>query len=244
MDPTLYFQPPDGMSKKQLKTWYMEFLGYFPKFWWKSYVNKREGMKMSDLHAAKRGLKAADVQIVDCICTLNNSVPYTIGTLTSTQYHTTDLYQDIMVGPTCKQEEKENTMRLYANGADSETKNFILTRLSTAAATKKTALKTTYGLVDDAAPKTPKELVDRILAGNIVLPKDADDKDRYSYYGIRDMFETIRFRDPKVLEDKDGYKVAADKVDLAVKTTEETIVVLDAQTGLKALQDFEAATFQ
>lgn len=141
-------------------------------------------------------------------------------------------------------EKENNTMaRVYDGGLEATQKNYLFDRVASAVSEKREDLRQTFGLKDDADPKTPKELVDRIMAGQIVLPENADKPDVWDFVSVRSMLIQIRWRDPKKLEDKVGYEAAARKLKDASKATDDIIMTSDAPTGLKAFQEFQAATF-
>lgn len=227
-------KPPAGLSKKELKNWYQANLGYLPHKW------------LQDYKQAKKALKKAQVPMSTCSLYIPSVSLSCFDETQTVSYATmitesTGTYPEVR-GVPCKQKEKDTTMtHLYETG--SEPKNYLFKRLDAAAVQKKDDLKRTFGLVDDAAPATLTELIARIQAGNIVLPHDADNKDRWAYTDDGYMIRQVRYRDPAKVEDKDGYSVASDKVNAAKKTVEDTIVVMDAPSGLKALQDFEATSF-
>lgn len=121
------------------------------------------------------------------------------------------------------------------DNTESKQRSFLTGQLYDAYETAKMALKRQFGLIDDETPETMPDLVKRIQDGLFVIPEKYKDAKVYGSLG------SIRWRDPKKVEDKDGF--AAAKVDLK-KTFAEAqriIMILTPAEGLKALQDFEAA---
>jgi hypothetical protein len=100
---------------------------------------------------------------------------------------------------------------------------------------KRTALARKFGIIDDEAPETAQELVDRILAGKFVL---GEKKDRTHYSPV----QNIQWRDPAITKDEVGFKAAAEKLAKEHQKVVDTIQILPPEQGLKALQEYEAAT--
>ena len=115
--------------------------------------------------------------------------------------------------------------------------NYLLARLTNLSYTKASELRKDFGLTDDPFPETPKELLARITEGKYVLPKESEDKSSFC------PLDYIRWRDPAKLEDKEGYKAADKLFQVDYTTTKDQIWVKDLDTGLKALQDFEAKKY-
>lgn len=90
-----------------------------------------------------------------------------------------------------------------------------------------------FGLTDDERPKSPKELVERIKAGQIVLPENADKENWYNPW------DTIRWRNPKTKEDVEGYKAAKQELSDAFIKTKRQIMIASLADGLVALEKFE-----
>jgi hypothetical protein len=95
-----------------------------------------------------------------------------------------------------------------------------------------------FGLADDSPPMTVKEMLDRITSGKYIL-----NAEKYGEQNPCYLTRYIRWRDPAVKEDKEGFKVFEEKLSKATTDTRDIINIKDADIGLKALQDFEAATF-
>lgn len=116
---------------------------------------------------------------------------------------------------------------------------YLEIRLSQVYGEKKDKLRKTYGLSDQNAPRSPKELVERIKSGMFVLPTDwaEDDECTPQWYMSR-----IRWRDPSLTEDKDGYKVAALQLRTEYDKVLDSIKIKDPTEALPELQAWEAVT--
>ncbi len=86
-------------------------------------------------------------------------------------------------------------------------------------------------------PKTVKELKERMAAGKYLI--DSDDNIKIYEYDSPGHF--ITFRDKPI--DRDGYDAAVEEIEKARISATDQIMVGDAATALKAVQDFEARTF-
>lgn len=117
-------------------------------------------------------------------------------------------------------------------------RRYLRDRLETIKYAQKRDLRKVYGLDDDEAPKTPKEMAERLASGRFVV-KGAEDKDqkdiqyRWSSY--------IVWRDPSVKEDKAGFDAAYDELKKALKPVEDAIAIKTPAEALKALEEFEAS---
>lgn len=150
--------------------------------------------------------------------------------------------------------EKDNTMRVYSNNAEQfaiEQRNYIAHQLDLAATEANTSLTKFFAIFDDAAPATPKEFVDRILAGKYILPKNrrGDDlsedtcdcyDDDFCYQSPAQM---IIWRDPAKKADRDGYDAAVEDMNAAKKAANEVVMLGTLEEARKALEDFRAKTF-
>lgn len=101
-------------------------------------------------------------------------------------------------------------------------------------------LQKKFGLVDDDAPLTANELVQRIKDGKFVIPEGKGDTRYYSGYNGTAMIE---WRDPAVKKDRKGYDEAEKVLNKAVTELGDKIEILDPVESLKALQEFEATEF-
>lgn len=103
--------------------------------------------------------------------------------------------------------------------------------------TKKYALKKQFHLIDDDAPKSPKEMAERIAAGKFIIR--GLDKEETRYFSS---YDAIVWRDPAVKPDQAGYDAVKTEMDKKYRETVDTITILDPKDGLDALREFEAWT--
>jgi hypothetical protein len=107
-------------------------------------------------------------------------------------------------------------------------------------------LEAKFGLTDDKAPTTPKELKERIASGKftiIGLPKDGDDEDEYDddYFGCYTSWHRLlKWRDPSKKSDFEGFEAANKELrDLRQKTL-DIIKIDEPKAGLDAIKALEA----
>lgn len=112
--------------------------------------------------------------------------------------------------------------------------SYLQGRIYTIVSQADTALERKFGLIDDEAPHTPKELVDRIASGKYVLPEKNDRN--YGYGPLHGM----KWRDPSMVTDRDGYRAAAATLEKAAQPIKDAIQILPVDQALKMLQDFES----
>lgn len=121
-----------------------------------------------------------------------------------------------------------------ADNTEKDQRKYLKSRLYDAFYEKKADAKRKFGLVDDKAPANAEELIDRIKNGKFtVTPKEQ----RSRWEGP---FEAIRWRDPSVKEDKDGYEAAKAELEKAFKEAEDVIVIKTPSEGLDAVKAFQA----
>lgn len=148
-------------------------------------------------------------------------------------------------------QEKEPTMRYEFDNYDDDgprmsgtvteidrQRSYLTGRLTGIVNDKEELARSFFGLVDDDRPRSPKEVVDRILAGQIVLPKDAD-KPSWEC-----PLNRIRWRDPAKVENTTGFQTFLKTMETASVETLDTIITTDAATGLKAMQAFKELPIQ
>lgn len=133
-----------------------------------------------------------------------------------------------------------------ADTSAQDQRSYLRDRLHSLYYEKYNELEKQFGLVDDDSPTTAKEVVERIQAGKYMLPKDEDNKndkkkDLYSIlYGHGK--NVIRWRDPDLKEDKEGFEAAAKTMKAEWQKAKDTIVIASPADGLEALRAFEAYT--
>lgn len=102
-----------------------------------------------------------------------------------------------------------------------------------------TALKKQFGLVDDDAPRTPAELIERITSGNYTIDEEHLD---YKSWGAGGAAEYIRWRNPNVIEDKAGFKAAEKKLDDAYQSAKDAAILSPVADLQKVIDDFKSFT--
>jgi hypothetical protein len=120
---------------------------------------------------------------------------------------------------------------------DQKQRHFLETQMWDAYYTLQNKANKAFGLEDDASPATAKELVKRIQDGKFMLLPDDD----------REIWERplkyIRWRDPALKEDQDGYKAWKENTLEPAKTkAERAIQIKTPEEGLAALEAFESTT--
>lgn len=146
-----------------------------------------------------------------------------------------------------KSKKGNNPMRYYdeyndvyvdappAQTDDYQKRNYLQGRIYETQSAKNHDLMKTFGLVDDDAPATAKEFIQRIQDGKFVLKKETEDKKTYR------PADFITWRDPAVLEDQEGFAAASVKFSVAVTDAVDTAkIAADPADGLKALKALEA----
>lgn len=144
-------------------------------------------------------------------------------------------------------QEKEQDMSSYASvtniAADTTEKDqrrYLEKRLYDISYEIKTGLKKQFGLIDDAAPLTAEDFIARIKDGKYTV--DAEDLKRETW-SATSAAGYIRWRDPSVVEDKDGYKAAKAAMEAEVTKVTDIIKIKTPADGLAALQAFEGWTY-
>jgi hypothetical protein len=109
----------------------------------------------------------------------------------------------------------------------------ILNRMYDVKCEKEEALRHEYGMKNDERPSTAKELVARILAGLYVM------RDEYADYDCYNPVEYITWRDPKVVKDIEGFKVALKALEKKYVETVDKIYISTGEEALKLFNKFE-----
>lgn len=104
---------------------------------------------------------------------------------------------------------------------------------------KTIAAEKQFGLVDMDCPKTPQEFVDRIKNGLFIFdnPDNASDSD---YWQWNNPVSDIRWRDPAVKGDKEGFKAAREVLKAEHIKLKDSIQIKDPVESLAELQAWEA----
>lgn len=108
---------------------------------------------------------------------------------------------------------------------------YLQNRLSEAEYEKSYDFQKQFGLQNDAAPATAREVVKRIQDGKFILPEITRDGGYHS----------ITWRDPAVKQDVEGYNAAWEKAQELVQSTKDIIMIKTPAEGLAALQAFETS---
>lgn len=143
-------------------------------------------------------------------------------------------------------QEKETTMAygdLTTTNLETQQRNYLKRRLDEVFYTKKADLRTKFNIDFNASPKTKDELQRKLTAGEFELKTnyfDADGKPNYCYGS---MLDAVRWIDPARKEDRDGYDAAKEALNKVFTAAKDVAMMKSLDDGLKALQDFEAATF-
>ena len=122
----------------------------------------------------------------------------------------------------------------------SKARKYLATRIDDVIFDKKLELKKTFGLTDDKSPETFTDFLARIQAGKYVYPEEKKDKPRFDTWSI---VAGIRWRDPAVKEDMEGYEAAKVLLKAAAQDALDVIRVSSEADGLAALKDFQSKTF-
>ena len=115
-------------------------------------------------------------------------------------------------------------------------REYLMDRLNDIRFHKEVALERAYGLTDDEPPRTAEDFLKRIEDGQYILRED----NRYR----RDFYDRVRWRDPDLKEDQDGFHAATEILRAATTTTRDQILIMDPKDGLLAMQTFEASEFK
>lgn len=195
-------------------------------------------------------------------------IPQMAGTsvsITGTPFHPMDLLSAFMAPAegmvaehpqTCKAASKNNvpnvkevTMNTNAPNAELVKREHLLNSLSAAFYPKEMELQKHFGLVDDDRPKTFKEFLERLKAGKYVQVKRNHLDDEYDYEDDEDDFNpynpmsNLRWRDPKVKEDKAGFDKARESLRAALSKLNRQVMIVDLDKALDMVEKFEEKKF-
>lgn len=140
-----------------------------------------------------------------------------------------------------EEEEKKGNTMFREESNETSKKNHLIRRLEDVYYHKSIDMRKVFNM-DPADPRSPKELAERLKAGKYTVLKPEDDM---SHGNIWDFYwrDYFTWEDPANPADKKGHEAAQNKMDAAYRSAKDTIVVMDEATGLAALREFEAATF-
>lgn len=192
-----------------------------------SAISRRIEMRNVNNHpkmVAKQALVAAEM------CVEANFISAIAPSRMYTMY---DVMNEKNIPTQSKTEVKEEKM-----GTDIETaRRHMDTRLYGIKSVKREALKTQFGLTDDARPASFTELAARLKAGLFTLPTDDGEFDRY------DLLDSLRWRDPAKKEDRPGFDAAEKLLQAAATKVKDAIwVKTNPEDALAALEAFESST--
>lgn len=117
---------------------------------------------------------------------------------------------------------------------DQKQRDYLLAELNAIEYKARDKGERTFGLIDDPRPTTPADLVKRIQDGKFIIPKEFEEKKVYH------PLEYIRWRDPAVKEDREGYEKFCETLQTESKQTERKIAIADPKDGLEILTAFES----
>lgn len=106
--------------------------------------------------------------------------------------------------------------------------------------TKRDPLEAKFGLTDDDAPRTPKEFKERMDAGKFQIRGIDIDKDKGEQYRYWHWTDLIRWRDPAVKADQEGFDAAKKDLKAKRQAALDIIKIGEPADGLKAIQELEA----
>lgn len=125
------------------------------------------------------------------------------------------------------------TTQTYTN--EPSARSHLQSRLYDTREKKNVDLRRFFGLMDDEAPETAEDTIQRIKDGKYILRPASD------YY--RTFRDRIRWRDPAKQEDEAGYEAAWEVLNKDFQDANDIITVLDVKDGLSALKQFESKTY-
>lgn len=114
-------------------------------------------------------------------------------------------------------------------------RNYLSNRLNNIAYRQDVKLRHQFNLIDDDEPYTVTELVERIQAGKYTVARPDGDGTKRSWHS------NIRWRDPNVKADQDGFTNAWDSFRKTQQTVEDAIVIKDPKDALAELIAFETS---
>src|SRR5258705_5466362 len=124
--------------------------------------------------------------------------------------------------------------------SESAKTNYLLSRYENTKSEIRSDLRKQFGLDNDDRPTTAKELADRILSGKYVLPTEKEEelmRERYCFDWS--VLDGIKWRDPAIKEDKDGFKLAETELNDESMKVHDAVMIKDHDTALTAIQAFK-----
>lgn len=117
---------------------------------------------------------------------------------------------------------------------EAEQREIVRSALRTQREVIRNQLRKDFGLVDDEDPRTPAELIKRIADGQYTIDE------KYLDYRSYAPWSYVRWRDPKKVEDKAGFKAAEEKLDASYQDAKLKAALLPIADLLKLVEDFKA----
>lgn len=134
----------------------------------------------------------------------------------------------------------DDEMDCYVESVQSDTeksRQYLRGRVNEIYTNKYSTLQRQFGFRSDDAPRNFTDLLARLTAGKYVIPEDKKGRDTY------DPLNWVEWRDPAIVRDDAGVKVAETALDKARTTAMDAIMIADPKDGLAAVQTFEAWTY-
>lgn len=233
------------LTRNQLKKWYRDHnKGVLPIGWEKRVAieieetekMKTEGLSIANWHAARKSLRAASVPrsdfiLDDCVVTCTTTAVTDVPVNRTHEYYKT---------PQVNKEEE--TMTTYSDTLAYNASQRLSSRLRASLNNKTSALREKFNLDGIEAPTTFKKLKEMLANGNIVVdvPCHVESDESRLDDGWRYFLKLV---DPKRMPDQKGYDDACEKARVAYEAALDIITVKGGDEGLKALNEYQAATF-
>lgn len=119
-------------------------------------------------------------------------------------------------------------------------RSYLTGRLSMIEMDKQQELRPVFFMDADEAPKTVKEMLERIAAGKFIAPDEKVDAAASEHYGYRP-YNAIQWRTKEA--DEKGYFEALKVVSDAAYNAKDVIKTGTEKDGLEALKAFQSTTF-
>lgn len=156
--------------------------------------------------------------------------------------------------PSLKKKKQENTMHVTVNTPttknDLETSrvDYLEGALSEAQGRIYSKLSKTFNLEEPDAPRSPKELVERLKEGKFTFKKfgvndDGSWREPDDFHPTYRIMEFITWFDPAKPADRAGFNAAYERMSAAFRTAERLIMTASPEMGLKALEEFESKDY-
>jgi hypothetical protein len=157
------------------------------------------------------------------------------------------IYDDCptVTGLTEMSPKKENNMDYYTATALKQDRKYLRNRLQAILDSKDHELREKFNLIE-VRPASAKEAIDWLSKGNFEVghPEWMGGEADLSKMTWGDFTHHFEWTDPSRPEDRDGYNAAYKTLSKAYTAAEDMIVVAEkSEDALKAVQEFESATF-